>query len=495
MCRRSSATICLSLWALLVSAIAVSPTYGQFGGGGQGGGGQGGGGFGGGGQGGQGQGGQGGGGNVNIGQQAAGVLIDANGVLRVQAANDPTGKLTQQRVQAAQAALDPQIAAKSPLRKISLPRLEKALEAELAAGRKPSDDMLKLAGLTRIQYVFYYPETRDIVIAGPAEGWAEDLAGRVRGMASGRPIVQLQDLAVALRAFAPGGKGQVVGCSIDPTQEGLKRLQQFLRSVGSTANHAQTELIVEGLRNNLGLQTVSILGISPKTHMAQVLVEADYRMKLIGIGLEQPPVRMASYVQSVGPGSVSRSALVRWYFTPDYNCVRVSDDSFAMELVGNGVKLIGADELVQNDGTRKANGTGGDKASKAFTTAFTKNYPEIAARSPVYAQLRNMIDLLVACAFIQKQNYPELAGWQMATLGNEQRFPVETQPAPVQVETAVNAIWRGTKLMTPLGGGVTIEADKALISSNMLPDDGGKLQHARQQIALPPLANGPWWWD
>ncbi len=33
--------------------------------------------------------------------------------------------------------------------------------------------MRHLAGLTRLKYVFCYPESGDIVIAGPAEAWAE----------------------------------------------------------------------------------------------------------------------------------------------------------------------------------------------------------------------------------------------------------------------------------------------------------------------------------
>ena len=32
------------------------------------------------------------------------------------------------------------------------------------------------------------------------------------------------------------------------------------------------------------------------THFAQVMVEVDYRMKQIGIGLQSPPVRIPSYV-------------------------------------------------------------------------------------------------------------------------------------------------------------------------------------------------------
>lgn len=49
---------------------------------------------------------------------------------------------------------------------------------------------------------------------------------------------------------------------------------------------SDAQFIAAGLKENLGLQVVSIDGISPQTHFAQVLVEADYRMKLIGIGLE-----------------------------------------------------------------------------------------------------------------------------------------------------------------------------------------------------------------
>jgi hypothetical protein len=217
-------------------------------------------------------------------------------------------------------------------------------------------------------------------------------------------------------------------------------------------------------------------------------------MKLIGIGLERPPVNMKSYVDRANPAMVSRNALQRWYFVPDYKCVTVSADEMAMELVGDGVKLVGADELVNADGSRQQSGNV-DGASKGFVEQFTKNYPKIAANAPVYAQLRNLIDLSVAAAFIQQHDYPGKIDWHMTTLSNEATLPVQTFTAPEQVESAVNAIWHGSHLMTPIGGGVHIEPRQAISSSYIQRDDDSKVEHAREKVDLKNLAKGQWWWD
>jgi hypothetical protein len=422
----------------------------------------------------------------------AGVFVDADGVLHKREF-DPTGQLTRQRINAARQGMDPRLTTRSPLRKVSLNRLEKAVEAALAESR-PTEEMLCLAGLTRIQYVFFYPDSKDIVIAGPAEGWFTDASGRIRGLSTGQPIVELQDLVVALRAFPPGGKeGPMIGCSIDPTQEGLARMQAFLGRVGATATPRDTQMIVNGLRNSLGLQTITVHGIPPSTHFAQVMIEADYRMKLIGIGLEKPPVKLASYVDNASPAQVGRNALQRWYFMPDYQCVRVSNDELAMELVGEGVKLVGEDEAVSRGGERSQAATS-NRASQAFVTAFTKVYPELAGKSPVYAQLRNLIDISIAAAFIQAQDFYGHADWKMATFGSESKFPVETNATPKNVDTVVTSIWRGNRLMTPVGGGVEIRAEEAIMASNRLEDEGGKVEKAHREVRIE-LADGQWWWD
>jgi hypothetical protein len=440
-------------------------------------------------------------GNTIGGGATAGVAVDASGVLKRVTTTDPTGELAQQRIKEALTKLDRDVARRSPLRKISLTRLEQVMKHRLADGRGLDDAMKNLAGLNRLQYVFCYPKSGDIVIAGPAEAWAEAPSGRILAIDSGRPVVQLEDLIVALRAFPPGvdKKKPFIYCSIDPTEEGLSRLHEFLHQLhGQISNPAtnpgEDQFIVNGLRERLGMQVITVGGISPKTHFAQVMVEADYRMKLIGIGLETPPVRLTSYVERANPSQVASNALQRWYFVPNYQCVRVSQDAMAMELVGDGVKLVGENEAVTQDGKRHATARG-NRASDAFVKAFTKVYPKLAERAPVYAQLRNCIDLAVAAAFIQHQDYYQLAKWKAETFTSESAYPVEKLNPPQQVETAVNGLWRGHTLMTPIGGGVQMRPTEAVDPTNLLEDKDAKVQEARTAVDLSKLAPDQWWWD
>ncbi|REK11897.1 MAG: DUF1598 domain-containing protein [Planctomycetota bacterium] len=424
---------------------------------------------------------------------ANGVIIDAEGVLRLQHYPDPGGRLAKKRVAQARANLNPDVARPSALRKVSLNRLEAAIAKQLADGQAPTEEMQFLAGLTRIQYVFYYPETKDIVVAGPAEGWALDAANHMCGIQSGLPVIQLQDLIVALRAYPPQGRQTpAILVSIDPTPEGLAKMQDFLRRIRGNLRPSDAQMIVNGLRTNLGMQNIRIDGVAPNTHFAQVLLECDYRMKLIGLGMEKPPVRMASYVDRATASA--NNALERWYFIPDYQCARVAADQLGLELVGDTVKLVSENQVVAGDGSRAVSGKS-NRASELFTTTFTKKYAELSAKLPVFAEMRNMIDLAIAAAFISQQNFYAESGWQADLFHDESRLAVETENTPKQVETVCTAVWKGGRLFTPVGGGVTIHPREALQAGNVLADEDGKISTVRQSVDLKDLPADRWWWD
>lgn len=466
--------------SLLIAVAAAtlflpgSISFGQDGGGGNGGGGN-----------------AGGGTNINFAQPIAGVDVDAKGVLKVRVF-DP--RVARERLMAARQQRDNQLMRPSKLRKVSLQRLEVELERQLAAGGPVGDELLALAGLTSIDYVFYYPESKDIVIAGPAEGFVADPTDRFVGMQSGKPTVLLEDVATALRAYAPGSPATgIISVSIDPTQEGLQRMQQFLASVRGRVQPNDAMRLAAGLKNNLGLQTVSITGIPNDTHFARVLVEADYRMKLIGIGLERLPIRMASYVDRANPSAVASNAMERWYFQPRYDGISVSEDGLAMKINERGVELVGENERVA--GGRRTITKRVNAASQAFCRDFTEKFPEIADKVRIYAELRQLINVAIAAAYIQEQDFFGQADWSMPVLGDESAFQVGTYTAPEQVETAVNAVWRGNTLMTPLGGGVQMQPRKALSSENLVIDRDGENNRVKQYAGPADLKEGQWWWD
>jgi hypothetical protein len=172
----------------------------------------------------------------------------------------------------------------------------------------------------------------------------------------------------------------------------------------------------------------------------------------------------------------------------------MSQDELAMQLEGEGVRLIGEDEFVQAGGGRVASNLV-DRASQEFVKTFTTKYAELASKEPVYAQLRGLIDMAIVAAFIQRYDYYGRANWDLATFGDEARFPVETYPAPRQVETAVNAVWKGNTLMTPVGGGVSIRPMLALASDNLKLDEAGDLKTLREKADIQTLPKDQWWWD
>jgi hypothetical protein len=304
-------------------------------------------------------------------------------------------------------------------------------------------------------------------------------------------------LAVALRAHAPNRtKPSVITCSIDPTREGLLRFRDTYTKIKNSGQFkaGMENQVVQAYKDSLGPQQITVGGISPKTDFARVLVEADYRMKLVGMGLEKPAAKVTSFVEKANPSSIGKSALQRWFFQPDYECVVINDDETAMQLTGDGVKLVGEDETVSADGKRQGKGKM-NRASKAFCASFTKNYGKLAKATPIWAELRNVIDMSVAAAFIQKANLYAKADWSLGALGDEKRFPVELYQAPTQVQPIANAYWKNGKFMSPIAGGVQIQARVALNSDRVTVDSKGEINQVRDNIDLSDLSVGQWWWD
>ena len=125
------------------------------------------------------------------GGQVGGIIISAEGLLASRPIPRNARQLNVQRFNAAKVALNKDLQQVSPLRKVSLNRLEAEVAKLIEAGKPVPADMQYLAGLTKITHVFFYPETQDIVIAGPAEGFFFTAENFVVGMNSGLSLIHI----------------------------------------------------------------------------------------------------------------------------------------------------------------------------------------------------------------------------------------------------------------------------------------------------------------
>ncbi len=439
------------------------------------------------------------GGPGTIAEFPTGVYVDAAGVLK-KFKPEVDRSLAWVRSSAAVAGSSRDPRRSSGLRKVSLPRLERAVQLLYAQGRQPDEAMRTLAGLQKIQYVLIYPESGDIVLAGPAGDWRPDVEGRIVDVEKGRPVVQLDDLVTVLRnAYSKEAK---FGCAITPTQENLAAAKATIeRWAAKPISPSQRGRWLEDIRSSLGKQDVTIHGIDPRTRAARVIVEADYRMKLVGMGLEPGVLGVESYLASIDlkPGEAPPAMnVLRWWFTLNYAALSASEPRDAFELKGPGVKVLSENELLTEKGERVHTGAS-DELNARFAHSFTKNFEALAAKYPVYADLRNVFDLSLVTALLKSEDLPAQVSWQMTHFGPEGRYEVALGAAPTHTESVVNhrviGVTGSKTIVAGVSGGVTVDPRQLVKSESIKTDTYGVLKGEHKESAPSNLPRDEWWWD
>src|SRR5215475_1103843 len=331
-----------------------------------------------------------------------GVKIDTDGVI----SNPQVAELKQ--LQAAwQKGLEPvpaDLQKWTDLRFVSLKQLESEVAAARAAGKPLPEAVRYMAGLQRVKYVLVYPDKQDIVLGGPAEGWKVDSLGCVVGATSNRPVLTLDDLMVALRV-AESSNRSGISCSIDPTTEGLQRMQAFNRKLSSNPQVASRQM-----EEAVGMQTISVTGVPTTSHFARVIVAADFRMKRLAMNMEPAPVDgMPSYLTMIKRGS-SQSLMPRFWLAPKYEPVRRDNDGLAWEIRGQAVRCLTEQDFMK-DGEKQHSGKA-DPTAQKWCDTFTAKFEELAREDSSFGQLRNVMDLAVVGALLTKEGLIQKAGFQ-----------------------------------------------------------------------------------
>jgi len=366
------------------------------------------------------------------------------------------------------------------IRKISLRALEEAVakSGKTAAFQLP-EEIRFLAGIQRIQYIFVYPEQNDIVLAGPAEGWKIDERANIVGVSTGRPVLQLEDLLVALRSVENARQGGI-SVSIDPTPEGRQQFEKFMQT-----QKAFTPAVLNGIEKALGQQQITITGIPTTSRFARMLTASDYKMKRIAMKLEESPLaELPSYLDMMKKERAKVTNMMpRWWMACNYEPLGKSEDGLAFELRGQGVKVLTEDEVVAADGSVSGTGKTSPVAQK-WATLMTAQYDELSAKEPIFGELRNLMDMCVVAALISKEGLLEKANLKLPTLQDaDSKLSLVQWPAPKAVATQCSFVKRDREYIITASGGVEIASWEAASKSVVKPDVGGIRQKAETKVA------------
>lgn len=359
--------------------------------------------------------------------------------------------------------------------------------------REPLEEsMLVLAGLQRVQHVFVYPDTSEIVLAGPAGDWTVDDERRLVSIDSGHAVPRLDDLLVLLRRET-NRPGEPFGCAITPRRERLAAVQRYLNDASleplAPGRRARIDWL-EGARDELGRQDVEVFGLDPSTNAARVLVEADHHMKRVGLGDANGAPGLASYLDRAAdlPERESLSVL-RWWFAMNYDGVSRSEDRSAYHLRGQAVKVLSENELLTARGERVHTGVS-DGPTEGFARDFTARFEELCQEHPVYGELRNLFDLALVAALIRQEGLLPMVGWDAAFLLDSERLPLPRHRVAREVDTlATHRLLPDREILAAVSGGVWADA------AEEIDTEADSSSQDVTRPAPPQLSDGAWWWD
>ncbi|MFO0945253.1 MAG: DUF1598 domain-containing protein [Planctomycetota bacterium] len=298
--------------------------------------------------------------------------------------------------------------------------------------------------------------------------------------------MHLEDLASALRCVL-AGSGEA-HCSIDPTAAGLRATQNL--NYPKETNTRSGEAFRREVAELLGMQTVTTSGVPDGSRFARVMVEADYRMKGMALGREK--VRgVASHLDTLvdlTERDIQRPSLTRWWFTPAYDSLVTNEARSVFQFTGQGVKLENEEVFVDREGRRSGSGQS-NPAGDPFSESFTKGFPEIEKRYPVFSDLHNLFDLMMVAALIKHEGLAK--PFQASILLREDRFPIATDVQPKLAEPVVAYRFHQKKkdgqrirYTTVAFGGVSVRPQDFFARDVLVPDANGMLAAISESHAL-----------
>lgn len=367
-----------------------------------------------------------------------------------------------------------------PQRAISLRRISEAL----AAGRPA-----RFERLTRLDGYVLDPANKDIVLWGLSE--------------PDQPDLQVDDFVIALRSLQwrysvrRDNTNYRISplISIDPDPEVYRRLRPL--KIDTPEGRRQFEEICRRP------QIVRVEGMPRHSRVAKVLVDADYRMKLVGQGQVTLPIpspfpssfagRIELYKQDAMAGRRTPASNTRYWFEAGrFSCQQSSGDDTVFIDIAQVVLKDEAQSLTKS-GLSASGAT--DPVTRAFTCAWTERMEETYKAEPIWRDMHNIFRHFAVARAIRDNNALERVNFDgeylldKHVLGTVNVGP--TLPGTGRIgQYVASRDGRSHTMSTWTCGGVSVGFGDPLEKK---PDAGRTGRSGRSAVASRPVATAVSW--
>lgn len=394
-----------------------------------------------------------------------GILVNAEGLISAASPAEIISPAALRKLQRTPASEAEEAPLPDTQRLISLRQLDLRLKSTLADGSSPGPYLRYPGGLTRIDAVILSAEQDDVLLAGPAENFVRLPSGRMVGSASGRPLLLLEDL---LTAFRSADVLRKAGCSIDPVPAQLQLAQQWLQQNSTAATLQVQTARLRHMVQLMGNWEIKTFGVPEDSRMCAAMIEADYRMKRLAIGLDNPGVRqLRSSLALARPGD---NMMRRWWFAPAADVLQRNPEGSYWAITGPRLTLFAQEEVVGAGGQLLDSPTAKGSAD-GFAASFNRCFDELASRIPAFADLQNTVDILLTVAIVRELQSSGQLQWTPVALTDNALLPATTYRTPTTTQPMLTTrSGPGGSLIGCFSGGVVLSPAKMVRQASKLAD-------------------------
>lgn len=246
--------------------------------------------------------------------------------------------------------------------------------------------LVALGGLQRIDHILIYPEQDDIVFCGRGDEVKQPIGEYPYGASNGLPCLTIEDLRSCWFVVSKN-RAQPFGCSISPTPNGLRQMQQ-------RTSHEPPPTTAE-LAEALGPQRVDLILLSGKYSVDHIIVGADIHLKRLALGIDSSEPHRLAHVQDLG--KLLEGVIPRVWIDSQYRPIGRSQDGRAWSLSGSLAMHLDVPPAVEPTSTEK-------RKIAAWCSDWTEaiNTPRVGQHT--FRHLQGICDLAVAFALLQRHN-------------------------------------------------------------------------------------------